>query len=736
MRSAEQTANSEHDSLPSPQSFVEARRDAGSQRTLLQLAKIDTTQRIAKADESHRQIQEELRRRADERRTPMLLLDQLVGQTEAAQTEAAADAAAAIEAAELAAAAQQHARDQLAEAQTAVREAHAERHGLPPLDDAIAAQKAEDRASEALTHVRAAVGFATDRHNKASHQVAEQFRELHEAAALPHGAVLPTTDRDLDTQAKAVDTFTRQVEAWQGAAHRVSDLLDRASQDSAFARTAVARADGETRTAVQARNNAVHEAEAVAEIRSLHGAEYEQLHSRRTDLGQKLRAAKQRSVELNSESTTAFGTESEARVQLSSIEPRHKLASEQRDEIVARMRRLIDEGLASITPGTGQESDPGLGRSPSNTADSTRQLPDLAAALAWAKELLADQPKGTVHKQDLETQRSKAEHWLERDVRTASSSLARYDRQVTLHSIEGTNWRRAVVADPESIQGQDLQQAVSSRRDEAAQLERDLREDMKEAMRAGLFTQLYRDINLRRQTAMELVRQIQTTLEGVRTGVAQVGVQVAWRVRDDDDAKQMVDLISRPPSDEVFDQMYTVLRQRMNEMPGESFEKRVAHAFDYRAWHQWDIEITHASFGQTAGKAVFHRVTARTNPLGSLSTGERRLATMLPLLAAAWSMYGGDSSEYTGPRLLMIDEIDAAFDEANLRQILKLLRSWRFDVVATSPSIAPLLKREAQRSVIHELVTTGRHRITIPWLWEGHGQPQLLELQPTLDEAN
>jgi hypothetical protein len=72
-------------------------------------------------------------------------------------------------------------------------------------------------------------------------------------------------------------------------------------------------------------------------------------------------------------------------------------------------------------------------------------------------------------------------------------------------------------------------------------------------------------------------------------------------------------------------------------------------------------------FGDRDGQEKFREVTPRSNPLDSLSTGERRLATMLPLLAAAWSMYSGD---YKGPRLLSIDEIDAAFDEPNLRQVL------------------------------------------------------------------
>jgi hypothetical protein len=206
-----------------------------------------------------------------------------------------------------------------------------------------------------------------------------------------------------------------------------------------------------------------------------------------------------------------------------------------------------------------------------------------------------------------------------------------------------------------------------------------------------------------------------------------VGIDVDWLVRKDSDAQRMVELISQPPSDEVYDQMYAVLRQRMDEVAGEEWKDRVAHTFDYREWHEWTIRVTHASFANDGpGTGKFREVTTRSNPLESLSTGERRLATMLPLLAAAWSMYSGD---YKGPRIVSIDEIDAAFDEPNLRQVLALLRSWDFDVLATAPSMTPLIKREAGRAVVHQVMPAGKHRMTVPWLWEGRGEPQPLTLE-------
>jgi hypothetical protein len=182
----------------------------------------------------------------------------------------------------------------------------------------------------------------------------------------------------------------------------------------------------------------------------------------------------------------------------------------------------------------------------------------------------------------------------------------------------------------------------------------------------------------------------------------------------------------------MFERMYDVLRQRMDESVGDTWADRVAHTFDYRAWHEWTISVTHSSFSDGDGDR-FKEVNPRgMNPLETLSTGERRLATMLPLLAAAWSMYSG---EYRGPRLLSIDELDAAFDDANLRQMLGLLRRWEFDVLATAPSMTPVIKKEAGQVVIHQVITSGKHRVTVPWLWQGHGeaQPLTLDLGPGFD---
>ncbi|UVN53061.1 hypothetical protein [Streptomyces albus] len=112
-------------------------------------------------------------------------------------------------------------------------------------------------------------------------------------------------------------------------------------------------------------------------------------------------------------------------------------------------------------------------------------------------------------------------------------------------SIENTDWRRAVVADPGAARGEDLHTAVQALEATAGQLEDDLRADIKQTLKTSLFTRLRSDVRLRREAAQELVRKIRSTLSEVRTGVAGVGVQVEWTVREDEDAQRMVELISQ-----------------------------------------------------------------------------------------------------------------------------------------------------------------------------------------------
>ncbi|RJQ86636.1 SbcC/MukB-like Walker B domain-containing protein [Amycolatopsis panacis] len=703
-------AAAERDSFPDHTELVDARVDAARLRADAEQSRHRAAERTAAAERERDEVLALLAAAAAHRTSGVAAAEQGLAHAEDVASQAGRRTDEATRTAEQRRLAAIQAADALSKATEAQREADAERVSFPDLGHVRRAQLAEDRDEGVLRRAAEQVLDTAERHRQAGVAVREALRRLNQAATLPDGRLLPTERTLLQAHRATATHLEHRVELWKHAATRATELARQARTAAALARNRAAVAARAQAEADAAKLKAIREASAVAEARELYGAEYQQLTSARGLIVDELNRAKKEHGEVLDRGQLAGNAAAAAQATLDGIAPQREAAEQRRDACLRQIGRLVEERFASM---------------PDELSDGTGKPAHLTAALTWARRLLSHHTGGTDRLETLRQARARALSQVESSARTTSTALARFDRQVVLASVEGTEWRRAVVADPGASRGEDLPTAVEKLTATAAQLEDDLRDDVKRTLKTGLFTQLRRDILVRREAAQELVRQIRRTLAGVRTGVANVGVQVEWTVREDDDARRMVELISQPQSDEIFEDMYTVLRQRMNERAGDSWKDRVAHTFDYRSWHDWTISVTHSSFAdQNEGK--FREVTARSNPLESLSTGERRLATMLPLLAAAWSMYSGP--DYRGPRWVSIDEIDAAFDEPNLRQVLALLRSWDFDVLATAPFITPMIKKETGRVVVHQLVTAGKRRVTVPWLWEGRGEPEVLTL--------
>jgi hypothetical protein len=707
-------AAAERDSIPPADALLAARQRASDLNADLTAARERAAGQTSRADLELQKALADLDRAAAARDAVLAAVEQVMRHASqiaagARAKSLAADAAAAEQADKERSAVQ--ARDEAAALQS---DADAEHAAFPAheLRAVRETHRLEDEAGAAINRARTALVEAIEEHGKAGAAVRDSLKRLNDAATMPDGKLLPTERTPLGDYRERVTDFRHAVDMWRQAARRAAELLTDAARDAAVAARRHAAATQAAGEALNRRLEADQQATAVAEARRLYGAEYEDLRKNLQRVTDALGQADARIRTLTAEKEEVSGTAAAAHAMLDGIAPQRERAEQHRDECLRHLGRLVEERLASMPADI--------------PADASGRPANLTAGLTWARLLLAQRPAGTDRVSALAQARGRALATLENSVRNASTALTQYNRQVTLFTVEGADWRRAVVADPDAARGEDLRLTVETLRSAAEQLDADLREDVKLTLKTGLFTRLQRDIQMRREAAQELVRQIRSTLGGVRTGVANVGVEVEWSVRKDADAERMVHLISQPPSDEVFGQMYDVLRQRMDETVGEDWAARVAHAFDYRAWHDWRIWVTHASFGDRNGQEQFREVTPRSNPLESLSTGERRLATMLPLLAAAWSMYSGHA--YQGPRLLSIDEIDAAFDEPNLRQVLGLLRAWQFDVLATAPSMTPMIKREAGHAVIHQVIAKGHYRVTVPWLWEGHGEPRPLAL--------
>ncbi|MFJ7212885.1 SbcC/MukB-like Walker B domain-containing protein [Amycolatopsis sp. NPDC098790] len=698
----------ERDSLPSSRPWQEARTRAQTARLNAGRADGDATDRLAKAESVRRAVLDRLRENEAARdRVLSGILAELTAAVGKAETASEAAAAAAEHLAQ-----RNEATAQATAAwQDAVREqasADEQRAGFPPLTALVTARDDEDEATKQLQGAQRNVLRIAEQLEYTRLETRKALKALNEAVDLGGGLSLPAERRALEAFADEVNHLAVQVRSWMEIVDRTQRLRTQARRTSETAADQRRRSRTAQGEAAKASAAAVSAQAEVERLRELYGGAYEELRRALEEMMRAHQAAREEVDRIKDKITRAEVAAAGAKSTLEGIAPQRQQAEDTRERCLARMYRLVDESVVPVAGNIAVDDD---GR-PTN----------LTAALAWGSALLATEPRG--HSREeltklLENRRLR----LEGEARKVSAALTRFDRQVTVQTIPGTDWRRAVVAAPDALSGEDLHATVLTLRQTAEQLENDLRGDVKSTLKTSMFTALRREIATRRTAAEDLVRQIRATLEDVRTGVARVGVEVDWKVKKDPDAERMIDLVKALPSDETFEQMYEVLRQRLEDANGETWEARVAHTFDYRAWHEWVIKVTHASFGD--GKTeTFRALTPRSNPLASFSTGEMRLATMLPLLAAAWSMY--EAPGYAGPRLLFVDEMNAAFDPQNVRKLLGLLREWNFDVLSTAPEMSALLKAESGRVMIAQVTQSGSVGVSTPWLWTGSGQPVLV----------
>lgn len=701
-------ANSEVTAFPSSATWQAARATTRTAQLAAREADHAAAQRQADAAAELRSIRDTLDKARRDRAALLAKLDgeldtasALARQAESAAVDAAANAEAAAESAYLAG-------ERLETATAEQSRADSEQQRFPSLEALFRAIADEDEATRQLTIAQTGIVKAAERMRKARERSRQAFLALNRVVDLGEGRKLPTDAAGLRNFAGALNQLSEQVHSWQRSMDRALNLCAEARSTAATSASHRERAEQQDREANAARTEAVSAAAEVVKLRALHGAAYESMRRALEQSTQALEAANGQVEEARDGIGKAQVAAAGARSTLDNITPQRESAELFREGCLQKMNRLVDESIATVDDDI--------------PTDDTGRPANLTAALGWGLRMLTAEGRGYSREELarlLETRRNR----LEAETKRTSAELVRFDRQVTLQTIPGTDWRRAVVAAPDSLVGEDLHETVLALRHTAEQLERDLRDDVKETLKTSMFTALRREIATRRTAAQDLVRQIRATLGGVRTGVARVGVEVDWKVKRDPDAQKMIELVGALPSDETFQQMYEVLHQRLEEATGDTWQDRVAHTFDYRVWHEWDIKVTHASFGDGTTE-VFRPLTSRSNPLASFSTGEMRLATMLPLLAAAWSMY--QTPGYQGPRLLFVDEMNAAFDPQNVRKLLALLREWHFDVLSTAPEMSAILKAEAENVMIVQVTQSGEMGVAVPWLWTGSGQPVLI----------
>lgn len=601
------------------------------------------------------------------------------------------------------------------QAQQAVDEALSEREQLPDFDPVRRARQEANEASRKATDAADAASVAQAELGSSENAVKKALTALHKASRTEDGHTVPTDPTQAAALQHHVETMKEHATGWVAAVGRAQVLVASAVEHRRVADSAQQRAAHAASRAQRLASESRAARHRYDEERRLHGTDYQQLldelAARRGEHEQKTTAHKQEQDKTHTADRRLAANEAN----LARAEERRRQAERELDRAVTTMRLLFDEGL--ITDVADSQALP--------RPDTVDAASTTAKTILAGRGLTAEEP---VDKR--ETALGRALRELDTRIRNVRDKLFRIGRHIELEEVPETGWRQVVITEqshtPASATSTKSLQALL---DELARsihtLESDFDEQLRIEVKGAIFTDLRKHINIRIALAEQIVADIQKTLKDVRTGVARVGIELDWQPRKDDPvASEAISLIRDANSEGEFDRMYDFfIRLLSAEDQTATSTEQIQRVFDYRDWYRWEIRVTHAEFaGPNEDGEVFRKVSSRKNPLDTLSTGEKRLATMLPLLAAARAFYSADG--YHGPRMIFIDELDAAFDTPNLRMMLALLRNWEFDVMTTLPSMPPLLAAEAGAVAIHKIGKHGEgYRYTVPCLWEGHGQP-------------
>ena len=203
-----------------------------------------------------------------------------------------------------------------------------------------------------------------------------------------------------------------------------------------------------------------------------------------------------------------------------------------------------------------------------------------------------------------------------------------------------------------------------------------------QALRNLLHGRIAREVADALFSARELVDRMNRILKGV-TSSQGIGVRLDWRPRGDLDPETATalellgkhpDLRSPDEDDQVREAVKTLVEQARTHDPEASYRSVIGEVLDYRTWHEMRLYL------RRPGRSD-ELLTRRT----TLSEGEKKLVTVLPMAAAAAASAAAHDPHGVGaPRLVLLDDAFAKVSEDNHAKLFGLLVDLDVDFVVTS----------------------------------------------------
>ncbi|WP_345342670.1 SbcC/MukB-like Walker B domain-containing protein, partial [Actinomycetospora succinea] len=549
--------------------------------------------------------------------------------------------------------------DALTQHAEGLRRLAAELPGTRGVDDAVAAATGAVRyADGAEARHRELTTAATDARRRADEAWASLSRAASEAG-------VPTDPDRLDGLLEAVVDAERALAAVDSARDRVA----RTARSWREAITAWERDAADHATAVGEHRDASGRAASVrTELTTIEeslGEEPAKVAARVGELDERLRAIAGRLEEAREQRTAAAVALSKAEMTLE--ETRRALDEKQRAARSAR-GRLAE---AAAVPGLLQAAE-----SVEETDDeesAPEPLPSVADTVEGAEELVA-----ALRERIPAPRRSVSEDALEKALRAARDDLASGWDIESRRSADGMPLAVHVSGPSRAVLAQMVHRVAVQRR-RATSL---LSAQQDQALRNLLHGRIAREVADALFSARELVDRMNRILQGV-TSSQGIGVRLDWRPRGDLDPETATalellgkhpDLRSPEEDDQVREAVKSLVEAARVRDPEASYRTVIAEVLDYRTWHEMRLYL------RRPGRSD-ELLTRRT----TLSEGEKKLVTVLPMAAAAAASAAAHDPHGVGaPRLVLLDDAFAKVSEDNHAKLFGLLVDLDVDFVVTS----------------------------------------------------
>ncbi len=538
----------------------------------------------------------------------------------------------------------------------------AELPGTRGVDDAVAAATGAVRYAEgAETRHRELTASATDARRRADDAWAALSRSAVEAG-------VPTDPERLDGLLESVVDAERALAGVDSARDRVT----RTARSWREAITAWERDAADHATAVaEHRAAATHGASVRTELSTIEeslGEEPAKVAARVGELDDRLREVAGQLEGAREQQTTAAVAVSKAEMTLE--ESRRALDERQGAARGARGRLVEAAAVPGLLAAAERSSEPVEDAEEEVAPES---LPSVADTVEGAEELVA-----ALRARLPAPRRPVSEDALEKALRTARDELASgWDIEST-RSADGMPLAVHVSGPSRAVLAQMVHRVAVQRR-RAVSL---LSAQQDQALRNLLHGRIAREVADALFSARELVDRMNRILKGV-TSSQGIGVRLDWRPRGDLDPETATalellgkhpDLRSPDEDDQVREAVKTLVEQARTHDPEASYRSVIGEVLDYRTWHEMRLYL------RRPGRSD-ELLTRRT----TLSEGEKKLVTVLPMAAAAAASAAAHDPHGVGaPRLVLLDDAFAKVSEDNHAKLFGLLVDLDVDFVVTS----------------------------------------------------